>query len=128
MADGCHGGSTAHCPAVALRVFIQHLYAYTTNRAGHSTALSFCCGRRMPEVTVDVSWSLDQPISTSRGDVVARAMVESCTVDLVNTSDWRWSLATEDGEVLAELTTVTEEPLEARRMDDPRARTTPSLV
>ena len=73
----------------------------------------------MPEVTVDVSWSLDQPISTSRGDVVARAMVESCTVDPVNTSDWRWSLATEDGEVLAELTTVTEEPLEVRRMDDP---------
>ena len=70
----------------------------------------------MPQVTVE-SWSLDQPISTSRGDAVARAMVESCKADPVNTSDWRWSLATEEGEVLAELTTVTEGPLEVRRMN-----------
>ena len=64
----------------------------------------------MPQAMVDVPWSLDERISTSNGNVVARATFDSCTGPL-NASNWRWSLATEDGEALAELITATEGPL-----------------
>ena len=62
----------------------------------------------LPAVTLEVPWAEDEAMSTQKRATVARAALPRGACGASEAKEWRWTLAAENGTVLANLVTLRE--------------------